>query len=206
METRRPAARDRDVTPPVSMPHGTMRLKKSRSVVTLNANPWLVIQREMRTPIAPSLSAPTHAPESPLIRPPSRPKSRGRADHDLLEIAHVFVHVAPIRLQVQDGIADDLPGPVISDVAAAAGLVHFDLPRGEQLGRSDQVRPRRIGLDAKRNDVRMFEQEKQVGDAPGAALFDERALHIAGIGIRNDAKPPDLQLTHLLMVAWRSCG
>ena len=196
MEMRRPAARDRDVTPPVSMPHGTMRLKKSRSVVTLNANPWLVIQREMRTPIAPILSAPTHAPESPAMRALSRPKSRGGADHDLFEIAHVFVHVASIGPEIQDGIADDLPGAVIGDVAAAARLVHLDLPRGEQIGRGDQVRSRRIGLDAKRDDVRVLEQKKEVRDAPGPALFDERALHIARNGIRNDAKPPDFQLTH----------
>ena len=187
-----------------SMPHGTMSLKKSRSVVTLNANPWLVIQREMRTPIAPILSAPTHAPDSPVMRAPSRPKSRGGADHDLFEIAHVLVHVAAIRPQVQDGIADDLPGAVIGDVAAAARLVHLDLPRGEQIGRGDQVRSRRIGLDAKRDDMRVLEQEKEIGHAPGPPLFDERALHIAGSGVGNDAKPSDFQLTHLLMVAWLS--
>jgi len=37
----------------------------------------------------------------------------------------------------------------------------------------------------------VLEQEKQVRDAPGPPLFDERALHIAGNGIRNDAKPLD---------------
>ena len=80
---------------------------------------------------------------------------------------------------------------MIRDVAAAARLVHLDLPCGEQIGRSDQVRPRRIGLDAKRDDMRVLEQEKQVRDAPGPPLFDERALHIAGSGIRNDPKPLD---------------
>ena len=81
-------------------------------------------------------------------------------------------------------------------------LVHLDLPRGEQLGRGDQMRSRRIGLDAERNDMRMLEQEKEVGHAPRPPLFDERALHVARSGVRNDAKPPDFQLTHILMVAW----
>jgi hypothetical protein len=35
----------------------------------------------------------------------------------------------------------------------------------------------------------MLEQEKCVRDAPGPPLFDERALHIARDGIRNDTKP-----------------
>ena len=69
------------------------------------------------------------------------------------------------------------------------------------------MRPRRIGLDAKRNDVRMFEQEKEIGDQSGAALFDERSLHVAGIGIRNHAQPPDLQVAHGVYgsVSQRAC-
>jgi len=54
-----PVARSSDVTPRSEMPHGTIRRKWSRSVLTLKAKPWLVIQREMRTPMAPIFSAPT---------------------------------------------------------------------------------------------------------------------------------------------------
>jgi hypothetical protein len=50
--------------------------------------------------------------------------------------------------------------------------------------------------------MRMLEEEQEVGDPPGATLLHERALHIAGETIRNDAKPADFQLTHNLMVAW----
>ena len=128
----------------------------------------------------------------------------GRADHDVLEIAHVLVHVASIRMEIEDGIADHLPGTVIGDIAAAARLVHLDVPRGEQLGRGNQVRSRRIRLDAERNDMRMLEQEKDVGHTPGPPLFDERALHLAGHGVGNDAEPPDFQVTHTYMVACRA--
>jgi hypothetical protein len=55
------------------MPHGTIRLKYSRSVVTLNAKPWLVTQRAIRTPIAASLSRPTHTPVRPSTRPAPTP-------------------------------------------------------------------------------------------------------------------------------------
>jgi hypothetical protein len=34
-------------------------------VLTLNAKPWLVIQRDSLTPIAPIFSAPTHVPVRP---------------------------------------------------------------------------------------------------------------------------------------------
>jgi len=42
-------------------------------VQTLKAKPWLVIQREMRTPMAPIFSAPTHAPVRPVMRPAVTP-------------------------------------------------------------------------------------------------------------------------------------
>ena len=42
-------------------------------MLTLNAKPWLVIQREMRTPIAPIFSGPTHAPVRPAIRAAGTP-------------------------------------------------------------------------------------------------------------------------------------
>jgi hypothetical protein len=102
------------------------------------------------------------------------------------------VHVASIRPQIQDGIADELPGTVIGDVAAASRLVHFDSPCGERLGRCDQMSSCCVCLHPKGDDMRMLEQEKHVRDPPGSPLFDERALHIACNGIRNEAEPLDL--------------
>ena len=109
--------------------------------------------------------------------------------------------VAPIRPQVQDRVTHDLAGTVVSDVAAAAGLVQFDVARRQDVGGGDQVRARRIDLDTQRDDVGMFEKEEQVRDAPGAALLDEAALHLARRGIRDDAEAADLQVTHILMVS-----
>ena len=47
-------------------------------------------------------------------------------DQHFLEIAHVAVDVAAVGLQIDDGIADELAGAVVGDVAAAPGLEHFD--------------------------------------------------------------------------------
>jgi len=50
--------------------------------------------------------------------------------------------------------------------------MHLDLPRREHVRCRNQVGPRRIGFDAERDDVRMFEKEEKIRDLPGAPLFD----------------------------------
>ena len=82
--------------------------------------------------------------------------------------------------------------------------MNLDLACRQELWRGDQVRPRGVSLDAKRNHMRVLEQEKQIGDPPGATLLDERALHVARDTIRNDAKAADFQFTHMYIVACRA--
>src|SRR5688572_4343194 len=64
----------------------------------------------------------------------------GRADHDLLEISNISMNIAPIRTQIHDWIANDLPGPVVCDIATTTRLVHLDATRGEQRRRRNQMR------------------------------------------------------------------
>src|SRR4051812_28778319 len=47
-------------------------------------------------------------------------------DQHGLEVANVAMHVAAIRLEIEDGVSDQLTWPVIRDVAAAAGLHDLD--------------------------------------------------------------------------------
>src|SRR4029079_11482197 len=62
----------------------------------------------------------------------------GSPNQHLLEVAHVAVHVAPLRLQVEDRIADDFPGTVVGDVAAASRFVDLDAaPRQRIVGREN---------------------------------------------------------------------
>src|SRR5688572_21142534 len=57
------------------------------------------------------------------------PEVRGGANQHFLEIADVAVDVLAIRLEVDDRIADQLPGTVEGDVAATPGLVDRDALR-----------------------------------------------------------------------------
>ena len=81
------------------MPHGTIRSNCERSVFTLSAKPWLVTQREMRTPMAASFASPTQMPVRPGTRVAAMPNVRHGPDQHLLEIAHVPMHVAAIGLR-----------------------------------------------------------------------------------------------------------
>ena len=94
-----PAAASSEVTPLSVMPHGTIRPKWERSVLTLSAKPWLVTQREMRTPMAASFCvADPDAGQARDTRPAVTPNVRDRPDQHFLEVAHVAMHVAAIRL------------------------------------------------------------------------------------------------------------
>src|SRR5205814_10489351 len=60
------------------------------------------------------------------------------ANHRLFQVAHVAVHVAPIGIQIEDRVTDDLSRPVIGDVSAAAGLEHLHAElREARVGRDD---------------------------------------------------------------------
>ena len=85
--------------------------------------------------MAPSFSSRCDvAPPAGRVQTPVRPgtrkavhaERRGGANHDFLELAHVPAHVAADLAELQDGIADDLAGAVIGDVAAAIGMMELD--------------------------------------------------------------------------------
>ena len=101
------------------------------------------------------------------------------------------MHIAPIWTQIHDWITNNLPGAMVCDIATAAGLVHLDATRGEQLRRRNQMRPRDRSLRTKRDDVRVFEEKKEIRNSVGAPVLDERALHLSCRRVRDDAKPPD---------------
>jgi len=69
--TSRPSSRDSDVTSASSIPHGTIRPNQLRSGSQFSANPCIVVQRDMRTPIAAILRA--AAPPFPGTQTPERP-------------------------------------------------------------------------------------------------------------------------------------
>ena len=94
------------------------------------------------------------------------------------------------------GIADDLAGAVIGDVAAAAGFVHLDAARRERLRRRQDVRAAAVAADAEREDGRMLDEQQQVADAAGAPLLDQRALQRQRLGVRHEAEATDVERAH----------
>src|SRR5262245_24819970 len=114
------------------------------------------------------------------------------ANHHLLEIANVLMHIASVRTQIEDRVSDDLSGAVIGHIAAATGFVHLyavhcKLPFGGCDMRT-AVMP-----DAEGNHGWMLEQEQHIGNAAGTTLFDECLLQFERLGIGNKAKAAYLQ-------------
>ena len=196
MGTALPLSSSRDVTVLSAIPQGTIRPKWSRLVPTLSANPWLVTQRAIRTPIAASFASPTHTPVSPADAARVTPKSADGANQHFLEVAHVAVHVAAIRIEVDDRIADELTRAVIGDVAAAPGLDELDAPRGSASGVSSDVRSIVPRLDAERDDRRMLQEQQLIADRAGFSLLDQLPLQLQRVGVGDEAEAPD--------VRWRS--
>ena len=115
------------------------------------------------------------------------------ADHHLLEVSYVPVHVLPVGPQVENGVRDELTRPVIRHVAAPSRLVDLDSALGEQFGRGENVRPRALEFHAERDDVRVLEEQESVGPAARLALLDDGALELEALRVRYEPEPPDIE-------------
>src|SRR5947207_8712227 len=67
-------------------------------------------------------------PDSSFARDSRGPDSKflSSANHGFFELPHVPHHIAADCAQIQNRVADDLPWPVIGNVAAASTLKIFD--------------------------------------------------------------------------------
>jgi hypothetical protein len=74
--------------------------------------------------------------------------------------------------------------------------VNLHAPLRQQFGSRNQMGPGSLELHAQRNDVRMLEQQKQIGHAARAPFFDERALQMIGLGVWHDAEVTNFKGTH----------
>ena len=120
----------------------------------------------------------------------------GRANQDLFQISNVAVNVAPIGCEIDDRIADDLTGPVICNVAAAAGFVHLDTARSQRLGRRENMRSAAAGARTERQHVRMLEEQQQVVDAARPPVVGERTLQRQRVAIRDEPEPAHIERSH----------
>src|SRR5512138_1900550 len=115
--------------------------------------------------------------------------ARGTNQH-VFEVADVAVDVAAIRPEIDDGIPDDLAGSVVGDVAAASGLVHLDAAGRKRFGRREDVTTATIAAYAKRQYVRMLDEQEQIADVIRAPLFNERPLQRERLGIAHHPETP----------------
>ena len=189
VRTARSSTRSSEVARLPAIPHGTIRSKYRRSVATLYAKPCEVTQRLRWTPRAASFSsvAGLSDPDAVAIG-----NARGgdfeiscRADHDFLELLDVPADVAAMLGKIKDGVADDLAGAVIGDVATAVGFVEGDIHLREQVIAGAEIFF--FSVAAQRDYVRVLAEEQDVGNGAGLAGFDELLLERACWGVGQHA-------------------
>ena len=154
-------------------------------MLTLNAKPWLVIHRAIRTPIAASFSSPTHTPVSPAMRIGRDPVVGRCSDQHFFEIANVAMDVAAIGIQVDDRIADDLSGPVIRDVAAAPGFVHLDAARGQRFVGRENVSAAAVSANAEREDIGCSSSSSVSAMRPARRSSTSARCKVERLGVRH---------------------
>ena len=88
--------------------------------------------------------------------------------------------------QIEDGVADELAGAVIGDVAAAIDLVQGDAAAGQQLVGGENVGA--AGVAAQREHGRVLEQQKHVADAALLAQSDQLFLQAQRFGVVHAAE------------------
>jgi hypothetical protein len=82
-----------------------------------------------------------------------------------------------------------LAGAVESDIPTTVTLRHLHCAPLEKLRRSKDVSPLCVATQG--NDCRVFEQEKNVADAPFLAQFDEALLQAQARGVVDRAELED---------------
>jgi hypothetical protein len=94
-----------------------------------------------------------------------------------------------MRRQVENRIADDLPGTVIRDVATAVGGLKFNV----HLRQNTIGYPQMLGLPiaAQRNYMRMLAKKQNIGNRLRFACFNEAALQFERPRVGEEAPVED---------------
>ena len=94
-------------------------------------------------------------------------KIRGGADHHFFELIDVPAHVAAMLREIEDGIADDLAGAVVGDVAAAIGRGKVDVHLREHAFAGTEMFV--FSIAAESDHVRMLAKQQHIGNRAGFA-------------------------------------
>jgi hypothetical protein len=98
----------------------------------------------------------------------------GRVNHCFFQLFDVPASVAAMLCQIKDRVADNLPGTMIGDIAAAVGRMKFHLHLRKQAIVSAQVFA--FAVPPEGDHVRVLAEKQNVGNCIRFARFDEFAL------------------------------
>lgn len=112
---------------------------------------------------------------------------REGSNQHLFDVAHVAVNIAAVRLEVDDGIADKLSGPVIGHVAATACFVNFNCFGLELLLICEDVGA--VGPAPEREYVWVLEEQQLFRALTGAKPLNCAFLKLEAVVVWNKAQP-----------------
>ena len=183
--TGRPSSRAIVVNDASSSPQAVIHsVNGAGSRSTLSAYPCVVTHLDTWIPIEAIFRGRAVDPDPGQPFDPRRLHSQRRQSPDqrLLEVAAVALHILSVALQVEDRVADELPGAVVGRLAAAVGLDDLDL------GALGHVQLALLGATAERDHRRMLEQHDRVRDRALRDRVRERALQLPRLPVRDEAR------------------
>ena len=107
-------------------------------------------------------------------------EARQGPDHRFLQAPDVGHDIAFPFSQIDNRVADNLAGAVVSDVAAAVDLEEFDAQLGQAVAAEQHVF--QAAVAAQGQHMRMFEQQELVTDFAGFAAGLQGLLQGPGVG------------------------
>src|SRR5260221_353327 len=128
--------------------------------------------------------------------PRSDPRRHQGANRRLWDLPEIPVKALPMALEIDDRIADELPGTMEGDVSSALHLMELHAARGEQLGRRQQMLLLRRSTQG--DDRRMFDEEQQVLlERPADPSASGGALKLQSFRVRHGAQLADGKPGHV---------
>lgn len=115
-------------------------------------------------------------------------------DDHLFDGAHVTDHVTLPFAQIEDWVADQLPGAVVGDVASAVGRVKGNAGTPQDFFAGQQVL--HAPVTPQRDHMRVLEQQKLVANLSLLALASEVLLQLERLRVIDAPEFPQLAATH----------
>jgi len=107
-------------------------------------------------------------------------------DHGFFESANVPSDISLDIGEVQNGIADDLPGAMIGDISTPVRDLEFYSLLPQNVFGGEKIRS--VGIAAEGDDMGVFAEKENVMDGPGLASSDDPLLQGKSVGVGDEAE------------------